>query len=252
MYSRRAGDTLEKAPYSLTAEIAGIPVLVRCRFASNAERLEDYRTDREPLITAEALPEDTALALGSQPAAAPRREEEAESLALLLCLCRRLMDYGVLLLHGSALTLDGQGYVFTAPSGTGKSTHARLWRETFGDRVRMLNDDKPLLRISREGVEIFGTPWMGKHGLGCPGRAPLKAIVCLKRGEDNTLEPMDPKRAFSVLHSQAFGMKDPRVMAGSLPLKKALAERVPFFRLNMNNLREDAALRCLEGLNKYG
>ena len=69
-----------------------------------------------------------------------------------IAIYRRLSDYvlqkDVLLFHSSALALDGQVYLFAAPSGTGKSTHARLWRETFGDRVVMVNDDKPLLKIA--------------------------------------------------------------------------------------------------------
>ena len=67
--------------------------------------------------------------------------------------------------------------MFTAPSGTGKSTHARLWREAFGERVVMINDDKPLLLVRPEGVTVYGTPFRGKHGLGGDRSAPLRAIA---------------------------------------------------------------------------
>lgn len=92
-------------------------------------------------------------------------------------LAAALLYYNILLMHGSALCMDGEAYIFAAPSGTGKSTHARLWREVFGDRVWMINDDKPLVRVEEERAFVFGSPWCGKHKLGCNGSARLKAVV---------------------------------------------------------------------------
>ena len=83
--------------------------------------------------------------------------------------------------------MDGAAYLFTAPSGTGKSTHTRLWREVFGDRVWMINDDKPMLRISENLVTAYGTPWNGKHHISRNASAPLKAIVQLNRGKENII-----------------------------------------------------------------
>ena len=70
-----------------------------------------------------------------------------ETLAVYRKICRCLLDENVLLLHGSVVSVDGIGYLFTAKSGTGKSTHTRYWREYFKDRAIMINDDKPLLEI---------------------------------------------------------------------------------------------------------
>ncbi len=84
-------------------------------------------------------------------------------------------SYDTVLFHGSALAIDGDGYLFTAKSGTGKSTHTRLWRERFGDRVVMINDDKPLLHIDAGSVIAYGTPWNGKHRLGTNASVPLRA-----------------------------------------------------------------------------
>ena len=80
--------------------------------------------------------------------------------------------------------MDGEAYIFTAVSGTGKSTHAMLWREVFGERVRMINDDKPLIRITPEGkAVVYGTPWDGKHHLSKNSAFPLKAICWLTRAK---------------------------------------------------------------------
>ena len=74
-----------------------------------------------------------------------------------------LVDDGVILYHGSVIAVDGQGYLFTAKSGTGKSTHTALWRELFGERAVMVNDDKPLLRVKDDQVTVYGTPWNGNR-----------------------------------------------------------------------------------------
>ena len=63
-----------------------------------------------------------------------------------------LAEQDVLMLHGSTVAVDGEAYLFTAPCGTGKSTHTRSWMTLFGDRAIMVNDDKPFLTISSSGV----------------------------------------------------------------------------------------------------
>ena len=99
-----------------------------------------------------------------------------ETLAVYRKIADKMLSYETMLFHGSAIAVDGQAYLFTAKSGTGKSTHTRLWREVFGDRAVMVNDDKPLLKVTDSGVTVFGTPWNGKHRLGKNNSAPLKAI----------------------------------------------------------------------------
>lgn len=85
-----------------------------------------------------------------------------ETLAVYRKIADYLLSCNTLLFHGSVITVDGEGYLFTAQSGTGKSTHTRLWREYFGERAVMVNDDKPLLHITDSGMTAYGTPWDGK------------------------------------------------------------------------------------------
>ena len=153
--------------------LAGVPVRIRCRFEGNKAFLSDYVTDGEPLFTVEPT-EDDLLRMQAdfdrmdEAEGIPRHrrtEEFLENNAIHALLAEKLVAQDVLLMHGSALCMDGEGIIFTAKSGTGKSTHARLWREAFGDRVWMVNDDKPLLKITETGVTVYGTPWDGKHRL---------------------------------------------------------------------------------------
>lgn len=120
-----------------------------------------------------------------------------ETLAVYRKIARKLLEFDTLLFHGSVVAVDGTGYLFTAKSGTGKSTHTRLWRQLFGSRAVMANDDKPLLKITDNGVIAYGTPWNGKHRLGSNISIPLRAICILGRGRDKPYTIYFEKCSFS-------------------------------------------------------
>lgn len=101
----------------------------------------------------------------------------------------------------SAVALDGQAYLFTAPSGTGKSTHTRLWREVFGERAVMVNDDKPLIQVREDAIYVCGTPWNGKHNLDSNQKVPIKGICLLERGTVNHIETISAADGVSVFIS---------------------------------------------------
>lgn len=105
-----------------------------------------------------------------------------------------LAQYNGCFFHSSCLEMDGEGYLFTALSGTGKSTHTRNWRRLFGERVTMINDDKPIIRKINGEFRVCSTPWMGKSNIGCNMTAPIKAVFVLKRGEENTAAPSTPAK----------------------------------------------------------
>ncbi len=113
-----------------------------------------------------------------------------------------LVKNNVLLFHGSLVALDGEGYLFTAKCGTGKSTHTRLWRQVFGDRAVMVNDDKPFLTVLEDGILASGAPWSGKHGLDANVTVPLKGICILERGRENRIRPASREEAAAVVWEQ--------------------------------------------------
>lgn len=163
-------------------------------------------------------------------------------------IAKKLIDYNVLLMHGSTLCMDEKAYLFTAKSGTGKSTHARLWREAFGEKVRMINDDKPLLKIVNNKVTVYGTPWNGKHRLGSNASAELKAIIWLTRGEMNHIEQMAKAEIYPVILSQSYRSSDPAKMIKILALQRELTAAVEFYKLSCN-MEKDAALTAYNGIN---
>jgi len=143
-------------------------------------------------------------------------------------------------MHGSAVALNGQGYLFTAPSGTGKSTHTKLWRVQFGDEVCMINDDKPLLRFTEDEIYLCGSPWNGKHGLGSAVEVPLCGIVRLRRGETNEIEPMSQAAAVKELYLRTYRFKDREKMQIVMELIGRIVEKVPCYSLRCN-MKPEAA-----------
>ena len=141
------------------------------------------------------------------------------------------------LFHGSAIAVDGQAYLFTAKSGTGKSTHV------------MINDDKPLLHIGAEGAAVYGTPWNGKHRLGTNGSAPLRAICILERGKTNRIERIDRRTAYPILLQQTYRPASAEALQRTLTLIDRLTERVALFRL-FCNMEPEAARVSYEAMKE--
>ena len=149
-----------------------------------------------------------------------------ENMSIRSLLIKKLLDYNAIQLHGSALCMDGEAYVFTAPSGTGKSTHARFWRETFGDRVWMINDDQPMIRIEGGKAIVYSMPWDGKHHLSRNASAPLKAVVWLTRGTENHIERISKTAAYPILLKQTAKSRSCHEKA--FPLMKQLLDSIAF------------------------
>ena len=149
-----------------------------------------------------------------------------------------LLAHRTLWLHGSAVALDGCGYLFTARSGTGKSTHTRLWREVFGSRVQMVNDDKPFAKLSPAGVTVWGSPWSGKHGLDTNIGVPLAGICLLERGAENVIRQAEPAELKELL--KGFRPRTEAQAAAYEALLEQLLQQVPLWQLSCNKNPEAA------------
>lgn len=223
-------------------EIAGASIGVQPMFFSTREYCREYLTDREPELTVQVTGEDLVF---QQKLLEQEAIEEGlkirkftEPFLERAAIQRKVADYligkDVLLLHGSTVSVDGKAYLFTAPCGTGKSTHTRLWREVFGARAVMVNDDKPFLAIAPEEVLAYGSPWSGKHGLATNICVPLQGICLLKRGIENQIQPLDPQRAAALLRHQAHAPEDPALWVKNLALIDRLLTKVRLWEMVCN------------------
>lgn len=171
-----------------------------------------------------------------------------ETLAVYRKLAQLLVQDDILLMHGAVVAVDGQAYLFTAKSGTGKTTHTRLWMRQFGDRAVMVNGDKPLLHITSEGVTVYGTPWDGKHHRSTNTSCPLKAVCILTRNTENSIQRIDKKAALPMLCQQSYRPCSPIGAQKTLALVDRLGSSVPLYRLGCN-MEPEAAKVAYHGMN---
>lgn len=164
----------------------------------------------------------------------------------------QLLRHKGLMIHSSAVILDDRAYLFTAPSGTGKSTHTQLWLRQFGGRARILNDDKPALRKLDGTWYAYGTPWSGKTDLNIPLRVPVAGICILQRGAENRIERMPGKDAVGMLMSQTLRPPTKELAWNLLELLDDLVETVPLWKLhcNMDPQAATVAFEAMSGARK--
>ena len=232
--------------------IAGRDIKICSLYPAVHEYCREYRVPEEER---QILPEGkdgfptvciTPQDIAYENAADEKLQHFSDAYLEVLAVCRRIAEsmpaYDTFLFHASAAAVDGKAYLFAAESGTGKSTHARLWREMLGDRVVMVNDDKPFVSIIRDQAIVCGSPWTGKHRLGSNISVPVKAVCVLERGETNRICRISAAEAYPVLIRQTYRPHDPRMMLKTLQLIDRLAGMAEFYRLSCNMDPEAAKL----------
>ena len=235
---------------AFTMEIAGAVVRVQPLFQSTREYCRPYLTDKEPEFFVTVTPEDLAheQQLLDQEAVEEGlkfrkfKEPFLERSTIQRKVADFLVSRNTLMVHGSTVAVDGAAYLFTAPCGTGKSTHTRLWREVFGDRAIMVNDDKPFLRITADHVLAYGSPWSGKHGLATNICVPLRGICLLHRRLENQIQRAEVKRLIDMLRHQTHIPAEDSLGKKALSLVDALAEMVPLWDMYCNKDPEAATV----------
>jgi hypothetical protein len=163
-----------------------------------------------------------------------------ESLEIYRIICRKILSYDAMLMHCAAIAVDNEAYLFTAVSGTGKTTHINLWRKKFGERCIVINGDKPILRIKDGKFYACGTPWMGKENYGSNIIVPVKAVCILERGEKNEIKKIAPHEAISIVITQTLRTEDMYEMEKMLALTDKLLTSTSFYRLRCN-MEDEAA-----------
>ncbi len=206
----------------------------------------EYQTEGSPDLTVEITEPDIAVERQYGDAYS---EEYLETLAVYRRIAEAMPQWDTVLFHGSSVAVDNCAYIFTAPSGTGKSTHVSLWRDLLKERAVMINDDKPLIRISEDSVTVFGTPWNGKHHLGENIAVPLKAICFLGRGKENAIFPVSSSEAYLRMLHQVYRPADSLNMRKTLGLMDRLCHQVAFYRLACN-MDISAAVLSYETMSK--
>ena len=187
-------------PLVRTITLGGVSFRLRFQVPACALYFQDF--------SAPAGPADHPAVVAVDPEELRLRQPEfgsrpfAEYNLLMDRLAALLPCYGRGLFHGVALAVGEWAYLLTAPSGTGKTTQYRLWKQLYGDGVRLICGDKPILEFAPGGVTVHPSPWMGKERLPGGAPAPLAGIVYLEQGDRNAIAPLPPERAVVPLYTQ--------------------------------------------------
>ncbi len=159
---------------------------------------------------------------------------EIEDYAIATQFNRAAINYGTMLVHSSALICDGGAYLFSADSGVGKSTHTKLWLKAFGDKVHIMNDDKPVVKLYDDRAVAFGTPFDGGSGIALNESYPLRAIIFVERGEQNSVRIPDSREIIQKLYFQTARMVDRETAEKMLVNMEKLISLTRFYVLTCN------------------
>ena len=157
-----------------------------------------------------------------------------ENLAMSSEFNRSAIKHGVMLVHSSALIYNNGAYLFSADSGVGKSTHTKLWLKAFGDKVHIMNDDKPVVRLYDDHAQAYGTPFDGGSGIALNESYPLKAIIFVERGEENSVRIPDNKEIIQKLYFQTARMVNRETAEKMLVNMERLLHLTKFYILTCN------------------
>ncbi len=169
-----------------------------------------------------------------------------EFLEIYRHICDFVTAQGGMLMHGAVIGFEGSAYMFTAPSGTGKTTHIKQWQKLYGNKVSIINGDKPLIRQMGNDFIVYGTPWCGKEHFNCNTQAPLKGIVLLSRGKENSISKINPADFNAFLLRQVYMPKNPEGVMKSLDFADRLFSSVPLYNLKCNISTDAARVACEE------
>ncbi len=160
-----------------------------------------------------------------------------------------LLRYNGLMLHASAVALEGRAYLFSGPCGRGKSTHTRLWQSVFGECAQVFNDDKPALRRLDGRWYAYGTPWCGKDGINLNQKWPLGGICFLEQAQENRIRRLSAAEALPLILAQTTYRLPPQYMELLLASLDKLLREIPVFLLE-NRPDETAARLSFETMRR--
>lgn len=214
----------------ITIDIADLAVGLETETPYILRQCAEFLTERTPDFTVCA----TAEQIAAEQALVPCKAPIAEFVCLYRAIAERLPAYDRFVLHGATIQTGGRAYIFTAKSGTGKSTHIHLWQERYGEAVSVVNGDKPIL-WKKDGVwHACGTPWCGKEGLTSTDCVPVAGLCLLERAQENTIRRASSRELVEAIFHQIYRPKDEGRLLAFLTLLDEFLTATPIWRLGCN------------------
>ena len=155
---------------------------------------------------------------------------------------RKLLNFNGTYIHASSVVVDDKAYLFSAPCGTGKSTHTSKWLELFGDKAYILNDDKPAIRILDDGIYAYGTPWSGKCDISVNKKVKLQSICFLQRDNYNWINVLDLQKTFFELYRSSMKKISKVELEKQMGIFDCLIKRIPIYEMGCTPTIEAAQM----------
>jgi len=225
-------------------EFAKLNIEVSCNYEYSKKYCRDYLTDADADFSVSVSEEDIDEEIRTSPY--NPKPGYAESICVYREIAKRLPYYNRMVFHGAVVSYNGKGYIFTAPSGTGKTTHITLWKK-YIDGVDIVNGDKPILRIENGTAEAFATCYAGKEGFENHGSAVIKGICLIRRGTENKIERVSPGTILSEIMNQLYMPYEAEAVLKTLELLDVLLKAVPVYVLECD-ISEEAVKTSFEAL----
>ena len=225
----------------ISVKLAGLPMEIGLQYSKYLYIFAPFASEEPPRAFASVSPDELARAAAWYP-------EGGAAYAEMMELCPRVSDallpFGRLVFHALAFEWQGRVWLLTGPSGAGKTTHYLRWKLRYGEELRLLNGDKPLLEIPPEGaITVHPSPWYGKEGMQQYFSGPLGGIILLEKAAENRMRRMTPREAAGCLFTQLL------ITRRACALEQALLERTPLWLLQ-NRGDSAAAELCRDTLSK--
>ncbi len=222
-------------------DIAGLRVLIENRCAFTDKFCQNYLSPDQSSahdISAKVTKEEF---YAEKNAGGEFSDGYIENICIYRAICRQLPILNRMLLHAAILGYKGNGYAFLGRSGTGKSTHTGLWLK-YVQGSKIVNGDKPILSFNENVVTAYGTPWMGKEGLGCNDTVALKGLCFLEQAKENSIRKLSLEEAASRIFPQILLPEDEENATKTLELTDSLITKVPAYLLKCDI--SEMAVKC--------
>ena len=227
-------------------ELAGVRIGIKNRYPFIERQCASYLAeDGDVDFFVEATPAE----LAAEAQNGSYSDGYCESICVYRQICEKIAAHNVFLMHASVIEVGGFAYAFCARSGVGKTTHSRLWLKNI-EGARILNGDKPLFRVERDGgITAFGTPWNGKENMGENISAPLAAVCFLERGEKNEIREAQAQEILPRMAQQFYLRGDRASVDSRLAMLNVLIGAVPYYVLRCT-ISDEAALVAYGAMKK--
>lgn len=226
----------------LYIKIADLKVCMLCNYPYAKRLCADFEIEPCKADITVSATADEIVAERGQYSEVTFSEGYCEGICLYRAIAERLPLFDGFVFHGAAITIGGRGFIFAAPSGTGKTTHISLLMKNYPDEVGIINGDKPIIRKIDGEWRVCSTPWAGKEGWKVNSTAALAGIVLVERAEENSILPVSPSENFDAVIRQVYIPKSAEACAATLSLIDEMAQDVKFYRLGCN--MDDSAAAC--------